>query len=85
MIRNTCVEAEIGRIPCVVYGRLASALKPKEYIHSISAEELEHLVIPGTTYRKSTAILNRAFHSAPGIGLSGRVLLKIISSQTARR
>lgn len=64
MIRNTCVEAEIGRIPCVVYGRLASALKPREYIHSISAEELEHLVVPGTTYRKSTAILNRAFHRA---------------------
>jgi len=62
VIRNTCVEAEIGRIPCVVYGSLASALKPKEYIHSVSAEELEYLVVPGATYRKSTAILNRSLH-----------------------
>ena len=62
MTRNTRVEAEIGRIPCVVYDKLASGLKPKEYIYSISEEELEHLVVPGTTYRKSTAILNRLLH-----------------------
>ena len=50
----------------MVYGNLASGLKPKGYIYSILEEELEHLVIPGSTYRKSVSILNRMLHRGEG-------------------
>lgn len=56
------MESEIGRIECKVKDALASALKPKEYVYSMTAEELIFRVTTVDSYRDAASLLNRVLH-----------------------
>ena len=66
MTRNTFVEAELGRVACMVTGDLASFLRPREYIYSMMSEELICLISTTASYRKTSSILNRVLRRLEG-------------------
>lgn len=70
-MRPTSLDSESGRIPLFVCGSLASSLKPKERILSLSFLEAASCVCTKTSYRDSTDILNRF------LGRSGTNTIKL--------
>ena len=67
----TSLDSESGRISFFVYGSLASSLKPKERILSLSFLEAASCVCTKASYRDSTDILNRF------LGRSGANTIKL--------
>lgn len=84
MTRTARVEAELGRIPCIVTGNLASALKPKEYIYSFLIDELLFSFSANVSYRKTAGIINRAIHRSDGKALKPSTLEDYINRQGSR-
>lgn len=84
MTRPAKVEAELGRIPCIVTGNLASFLKPKEYIYSFSIDELLLSFSANVSYRKTAGIINRAIHRLDGKALKPSTLEDYIGRQGNR-
>ena len=81
MTKNTYVDSEIGRIECTVSGRLAAMLKPKEYIYSITEEELIFDVAACNSYRKMTDLLNRVLHRPSDKELKVTTVMEHLESQ----
>ena len=67
----TSLDSESGRISLFVCGSLASSLKPKERILSLSFLEAASCVCTKTSYRDSTDIINRF------LGRSGANTIKL--------
>lgn len=81
MAKETCVDSEIGRIECTVVDKLALSLKPKEYIYSITEEELILDVAACNSYRKMTNLLNRVLHREEEKALKVTTITEHIESQ----
>jgi len=82
--RPAKVEAELGRIPCIVTGNLASFLKPKEYIYNFSIDELLLSFSANVSYRKTAGIINRAIHRLDGKTLKPSTLEDYMNRQGNR-
>lgn len=80
-MKETCVDSEIGRIECTVINGLAASLKPKEYIYSITEEELIFDVAACNSYRKMTQLLNRVLHRQEGNTLKVTTVMEHVGSQ----
>ena len=81
MTKETCVDSEIGRIECTVIDNLALSLKPKEYIYSITEEELILDVAACNSYRKMTKLLNRVLHREENKSLKVSTITEHIEAQ----
>lgn len=61
-MRSTEVDAPIGRVYCTVSGRLASDLKPKERILSLSVNNVLLDLCCATSYRNTVDIANNVYN-----------------------
>lgn len=61
-MRSTEVDAPIGRLYCTVSGRLASDLKPKERILSLSVNNVLLDLCCATSYRNTVDIANNVYN-----------------------
>lgn len=61
-MKLTSVESEVGRIPCTVHEKLASILKPKERVMSLSVQTLTLRLCAQNSYRNACSFLNAVFH-----------------------
>ena len=75
------MDSEIGRIGCTVSGSLAAMLKPKEYIYSITEEELIFDVAACNSYRKMTGLLNRVLHRPSDKEIKVTTVMEHLESQ----
>ena len=71
----------MGRVPCTVIDSLASLLKPKEYIYSISTEELVYMANISGSYRGATKLMNRFLHRREGYAFKDSTMNEHIESQ----
>ncbi len=70
----------MGRIPCLVYNGLASALMPKERISSVTIQGLSLHLCTQNSYRTACEFLNTAFHRSEDESFKLRTLADGVDS-----
>lgn len=62
MPRVGCVDSELGRIACGIYGKLAAEIKPAERLYTYRFDTVSMKCAAVMSYRKSVELMNDLWH-----------------------